>query len=86
VVTIDPPREPDQAPHGSIRLVGEAGAGKAGDVGACREMIEGRGHVAHAIRVGVGGWSFDPWDETFYPAGLSKAKQLNHIESDADRR
>ena len=32
--------------------------------------------MAHPIRVGVGGWSFDPWDETFYPAGLSKAKQL----------
>lgn len=32
--------------------------------------------MAHPIRVGVGGWSFEPWDETFYPAGLSKAKQL----------
>jgi uncharacterized protein YecE (DUF72 family) len=27
----------------------------------------------------VGGWSFDPWEETFYPAGLSKAKQLRHM-------
>ncbi len=35
--------------------------------------------MAHSIRVGVGGWSFDPWDETFYPAGLSKAKQLSHM-------
>lgn len=35
--------------------------------------------VAHPIRVGVGGWSFDAWDETFYPAGLSKAKQLRHM-------
>ena len=35
--------------------------------------------MAHPIRVGVGGWSFDPWDETFYPAGLSKAKQLRHM-------
>ncbi|MDP3736528.1 MAG: DUF72 domain-containing protein [Hyphomonadaceae bacterium] len=32
----------------------------------------------HPIRVGVGGWSFEPWDETFYPAGLSKAKQLEY--------
>ena len=32
--------------------------------------------MSHPIRVGVGGWSFEPWDETFYPAGLSKAKQL----------
>lgn len=35
--------------------------------------------MAHPIRVGVGGWSFEPWDETFYPAGLSKAKQLRHM-------
>ena len=30
------------------------------------------------IRVGVGGWDYDPWRETFYPEGLSKAKQLDH--------
>lgn len=35
--------------------------------------------MAHPIRVGVGGWSFEPWDETFYPEGLSKAKQLQHM-------
>ena len=35
--------------------------------------------MAHPIRVGVGGWTFDPWDETFYPPGLSKAKQLQHM-------
>jgi uncharacterized protein YecE (DUF72 family) len=29
-----------------------------------------------AIRVGVGGWDYDPWRETFYPTGTSKAKQL----------
>jgi len=34
--------------------------------------------MPHPIRVGVGGWSFEPWDETFYPAGLSKAKQLEY--------
>jgi uncharacterized protein YecE (DUF72 family) len=34
--------------------------------------------MAHAIRVGVGGWSFEPWDETFYPAGLPKARQLEY--------
>jgi uncharacterized protein YecE (DUF72 family) len=34
--------------------------------------------MTHPIRVGVGGWSFEPWDETFYPAGLSKAKQLEY--------
>jgi len=30
----------------------------------------------HRIRVGIGGWDFDPWRGTFYPEGLAKAKQL----------
>jgi uncharacterized protein YecE (DUF72 family) len=30
------------------------------------------------IRVGVGGWDYDPWRETFYPPKLSKAKMLDH--------
>ncbi len=33
------------------------------------------------IRVGVGGWDYDPWRETFYPEGLSKAKQLAYAGS-----
>ena len=32
-----------------------------------------------AIRVGIGGWDFDPWRGTFYPPGLSKPKQLEHL-------
>jgi uncharacterized protein YecE (DUF72 family) len=35
--------------------------------------------MSHPIRIGVGGWSFDPWNETFYPPGLPKAKQLQHM-------
>jgi uncharacterized protein YecE (DUF72 family) len=31
------------------------------------------------IRVGVGGWDYDPWRETFYPLKLPKAKQLGHM-------
>jgi len=31
-----------------------------------------------SIHVGVGGWDFDPWRGTFYPAGLAKAKQLEY--------
>src|SRR3954466_14151615 len=31
---------------------------------------------AGTIRVGIGGWDFDPWRGTFYPPGLAKAKQL----------
>ena len=30
----------------------------------------------HRIRVGIGGWDFEPWRGTFYPEGLAKTKQL----------
>jgi uncharacterized protein YecE (DUF72 family) len=29
------------------------------------------------IRVGIGGWNFEPWRDNFYPKGLSKAKELS---------
>lgn len=28
------------------------------------------------IRVGIGGWNFEPWEGTFYPADLPKKRQL----------
>lgn len=34
-----------------------------------------------SIRVGIGGWSYEPWDESFYPADLPKAKQLEYAAS-----
>jgi len=34
--------------------------------------------AAGRIRVGIGGWDYDPWRGTFYPSGLPKAKQLEH--------
>ena len=30
------------------------------------------------IRIGVGGWTYDPWNETFYPKGLPRARQLEY--------
>ena len=33
---------------------------------------------AAPIHVGIGGWDYDPWRETFYPPGLPKTKQLEH--------
>jgi len=30
------------------------------------------------IRAGMGGWTFEPWDKSFYPEKLSKAKQLEY--------
>jgi uncharacterized protein YecE (DUF72 family) len=32
-----------------------------------------------AIRVGVGGWDFEPWRESFYPPKLPKARQLEYM-------
>lgn len=30
------------------------------------------------IRTGIGGWTFDPWEGTFYPADLPKKRQLEY--------
>jgi uncharacterized protein YecE (DUF72 family) len=30
------------------------------------------------IRVGIGGWSFEPWRGTFYPAGLPQKRELEY--------
>jgi uncharacterized protein YecE (DUF72 family) len=31
------------------------------------------------IRIGVGGWVFEPWDQSFYPARLPKKRQLEFM-------
>ena len=28
------------------------------------------------IRIGIGGWTFEPWRDNFYPAGLRQADEL----------
>ena len=33
------------------------------------------------IRVGIGGWSYEPWRETFYPKDLPQAKELEYAAS-----
>jgi len=30
------------------------------------------------IRVGIGGWKYEPWRKTFYPKGLSQARELEY--------
>ncbi len=35
--------------------------------------------AAGAIHVGVGGWVYEPWRETFYPADLPKAQELEYL-------
>ncbi|MDZ4761691.1 MAG: DUF72 domain-containing protein [Alphaproteobacteria bacterium] len=34
--------------------------------------------MTHPVRVGIGGWIFEPWDETFYPDKWPKARQLEY--------
>ena len=31
------------------------------------------------FRIGVGGWTFEPWRENFYPKGLRQADELAHM-------
>ncbi|MCB5202016.1 DUF72 domain-containing protein [Neorhizobium sp. T786] len=33
------------------------------------------------IRTGIGGWTFEPWEGTFYPEKLAKKRQLEHAAS-----
>jgi uncharacterized protein YecE (DUF72 family) len=39
----------------------------------------GRGVSRHQrIRIGIGGWTFEPWRDNFYPAGLVHSKELQY--------
>lgn len=33
------------------------------------------------IRVGIGGWTYEPWRETFYPKGHPKARELEYASA-----
>jgi uncharacterized protein YecE (DUF72 family) len=41
-------------------------------VQAKRKATEG------AIRIGIGGWTYEPWRGTFYPKGLPQKQELEH--------
>jgi uncharacterized protein YecE (DUF72 family) len=36
---------------------------------------------AGTIRTGIGGWTFEPWEGTFYPEKLAKKRQLEYAAS-----
>ena len=46
-----------------------------------------RGTPAGKIRIGVGGWTYEPWRGSFFPKGLPHAKELAicRLETDLDR-
>jgi uncharacterized protein YecE (DUF72 family) len=33
------------------------------------------------IYIGIGGWTFEPWREVFYPEKLTQAKELSYAAS-----
>lgn len=35
--------------------------------------------MSGVIRVGVGGWTYEPWRGVFYPEGLSQKRELEHL-------
>lgn len=37
--------------------------------------------MSGAVRVGVGGWTFEPWRGTFYPVGLRQKDELSFISN-----
>src|SRR5690606_8585375 len=59
----------------------ETGCARAGDALDLRrrpDRQEDPMSASGTIRAGMGGWTFEPWEGTFYPDGLAKAKQLRH--------
>jgi uncharacterized protein YecE (DUF72 family) len=48
----------------------------------CPEQANGEDAMAakqaSGIRVGIGGWTFEPWRETFYPKGLAQKRELEY--------
>ncbi len=36
---------------------------------------------SNLVRVGIGGWTFEPWRNNFYPNGLSHSKELAYASS-----
>jgi uncharacterized protein YecE (DUF72 family) len=44
-----------------------------------RAISNAEGHVSKAnIKAGIGGWTYEPWRDNFYPKGLAHAKELNY--------
>ena len=37
--------------------------------------------MAGKIRVGIGGWTFEPWRDNFYPKGWAKARELEYASA-----
>jgi uncharacterized protein YecE (DUF72 family) len=56
--------------HGAVRCLSEI------DI-MPREAVTSR-ETRPNIRVGIGGWTFEPWRGTFYPEGLAQKRELEY--------
>jgi uncharacterized protein YecE (DUF72 family) len=43
-----------------------------------RRKADASGTADTLIRVGIGGWSYAPWRDNFYPEGLEQARELEY--------
>lgn len=41
-------------------------------------VSKGGAKAATQIHIGIGGWNFAPWRDSFYPAGLAQARELEY--------
>jgi uncharacterized protein YecE (DUF72 family) len=44
-----------------------------------QDAIQRRGGMAGRIRVGIGGWVYEPWHGSFYPQGLRQKDELAYL-------
>ncbi|CAG2132006.1 hypothetical protein LMG31506_00949 [Cupriavidus yeoncheonensis] len=56
---------PDESPASAPQPASRRKAGAAGTAGSL-------------IRVGIGGWSYAPWRDNFYPEGLAQSRELEY--------
>jgi uncharacterized protein YecE (DUF72 family) len=42
------------------------------------QRIRVEGSEARRIRVGVGGWTYEPWRDNFFPKGLPQSQELHY--------
>ena len=40
-----------------------------------------KGKSSARIRIGVGGWTFEPWRGAFYPKGLAQSRELEYASA-----
>lgn len=73
------------APYAAKQFSGPAracrpseGRDQANDTNLVKRRHQMNKQNTAAIRVGIGGWTFEPWRNNFYPPGLSASRELHY--------